>query len=98
MMHICIHNISHTSNCCVKIKTSNCSLPGLLPLPRFSSVITVFLCFALTEAPPSGMSKNGYFFQEMGECEPPAQGQNFQHLFLFHCVLKMERKAWNLKA
>ena len=26
-----------------------------------------------TEAPPSGMSKNGYFFQEMGESEPPQE-------------------------
>lgn len=26
-----------------------------------------FSCAALAEAPPSGMSKNGYFFQEMGE-------------------------------
>lgn len=28
------------------------------------------------EAPPSGMSKNGYFFQEMGESEPPPGHMN----------------------
>lgn len=29
-----------------------------------------FFLFFLAEVPPSGMSKNGYFFQEMGEFGP----------------------------
>lgn len=32
------------------------------------------------EAPPSGMSKNGYFFQEMGESEPPPGHVHAPHI------------------
>lgn len=43
---------------------------GKMPLPssRFISLSPFSRSFA--EAPPSGMSKNGYFFQEMGESDP----------------------------
>lgn len=47
--------------------------PRRLLLSSFTSLIHVSLSLfpLLAEAPPSGMSKNGYFFQEMGESDPP---------------------------
>lgn len=38
------------------------------------------------EAPPSGMSKNGYFFQEMGESESPSAPYASFFLFFFFCI------------
>lgn len=54
--------------------------------PAFSHAYAV-LCFPLshTEAPPSGMSKNGYFFQEMGEYY---HRPSFE-LFVFCCIFIM---------
>ena len=64
----------------MEFQNANGSLQGLMSTPTPPpSLMTLSLSVLLSpaEAPPSGMSKNGYFFQEMGESESPAGWTHF---------------------